>query len=235
MIQICCLTVAPALLAAGIYLTLSRIVTTFGRENSRIPGRWYPGIFIPCDILALALQSAGGGIASNADDDEAAANLGKNIMIAGLVAQVVTMAIFILFAVDFAIRTWRRNRTLGDDALDPRYAHLRSSSLFRGFLIALSISTLGIFTRCVFRVAELSDGWDGSLLSNESLFIALEGVMIVISVLVLNLFHPGVCFKEGYEEDVSTEMKGTKPKDGGRWRLFKSKESKERAANTMGA
>jgi hypothetical protein len=198
------------LLAAGIYLTLSRIVTTFGRENSRIPGRWYPGIFIPCDILALALQSAGGGIASNANTD-ASANLGKNIMIAGLVAQVVAMAIFILLAIDFAIRTWSRIRTLGDAALDPRYARLRSSFLFRGFLAALSISTLGIFVRCVYRVAELSDGWNGRLMSNEPLFIVLEGVMIVISVLVLNAFHPGFCFREGYEKDIIVE------KDGGRW------------------
>lgn len=219
MIQICCLTVSPALLAAGIYLTLSRIVTTFGRENSRIPGRLYPRIFIPCDILALSLQSAGGGIASNANDDTAA-NLGKNIMISGLVAQVATMAVFILLAIDFAFRIWRRSHTLGDAALDPKYTSLRSSFLFCGFLIALSISTLGIFVRCVYRVAELSDGWNGPLISNETLFIVLEGVMIVISVLVLNAFHPGWCFKEGYEDSVTLDMKSAKAEDGKRWRLF---------------
>lgn len=215
MIQICCLTFAPAFLAAGIYFTLSRIVTTFGVENSRIPALWYPRIFIPCDILALALQAAGGGIASSVDT-ASGADLGKNIMIAGLVAQVVTLTAFILLAIDFGVRAWRRMQTLGADAaLEPRHAHLRGSFGFRAFLGALTVATLCIFARCVYRVAELSEGWNGPLMRNEPLFIALEGVMVAVAVLVLNAFNPAVCFKEGYDKDISLEMKRGKAGAGG--------------------
>ncbi|EER27349.1 hypothetical protein D8B26_006596 [Coccidioides posadasii str. Silveira] len=210
MIQICCLTIAPAFLAAGIYFTLSRIVTTFGADNSRIRPLWYPRIFIPCDIIALSLQGAGGGIASSSEDPDGA-DLGKNIMIAGLVAQVVTLSAFILLAVDFSIRAYRRMRSMGGDAaLDPRHARLRASFGFRAFLVALAVSTLTIFTRCVYRVAELSEGWDGPLMRDEPLFIVLEGVMIVIAVVVLNAFNPAICFKDGYDKDVSQGMKSGK-------------------------
>lgn len=49
LMQICCLTIAPAFLAAGIYLCLRRIVYVFGPENSRIKPEMYTRIvsFLP--------------------------------------------------------------------------------------------------------------------------------------------------------------------------------------------
>lgn len=44
LIQICCLTIGPAFLAAGIYLCLRRIVYAYGAENSRIKPEWYTRI-----------------------------------------------------------------------------------------------------------------------------------------------------------------------------------------------
>lgn len=201
MIQICCLTLAPAFLAAGIYFTLSRIVIAFGPENSRIRPRWYPRIFIPCDILALALQGAGGGIASTAgDNDRTQADLGKDIMVAGLVIQVITLTVFMGLVADFAFRTHNRIRALGNAALDPNYSHIRSSSQFKLFLLSLAGSTVCIYVRSIYRIAELSEGWDGPLLSNEGLFIGMESVFVVISVFLLNAFHPSRCFRIGFDK-----------------------------------
>lgn len=47
MIQICCLTIAPAFLAAGIYFCLRSIVLAFGPGNSRIRPELYPRIVSP--------------------------------------------------------------------------------------------------------------------------------------------------------------------------------------------
>lgn len=44
LLQICCLTIAPAFMAAGIYLCLRKIVYAFGQENSRISAKWYTRI-----------------------------------------------------------------------------------------------------------------------------------------------------------------------------------------------
>jgi len=44
LVQICCLTIAPAFLAAGVYLCLRRIVYAFGKENSLIGPEWYTRI-----------------------------------------------------------------------------------------------------------------------------------------------------------------------------------------------
>ncbi|KAF3010917.1 hypothetical protein E8E13_010000 [Curvularia kusanoi] len=205
LMQIICLTIAPAFMAAGIYLCLTRIVTTFGAENSRIKPISYPRIFIPCDIISLILQAVGGGIASVKVDEDEDPSLGNNIMLAGLAFQVLTLLIFIGLTLDFAIRTIGRIRSLGQDALDPRHAKLRASWQFKGFLIALSFATLCIFTRCVYRVAEMSEGWTGYLIETQRYFIGLEGAVVVAAVLALNAFHPGLCFKDALKSKSKSE------------------------------
>ena len=200
LLQIITLTIAPAFLAAGLYFTLSRIILTFGPQNSRLPPLWYPRIFIPCDVMSLLLQAGGGGAASVASHTGADIKPGDDVMVAGLAFQVLTLAIFIALAVDFALRTWSRMRAMGEEALDPAHAKLRRSWKFQGFLVALAFATLCIFTRCVYRVAELSEGWNGHLIHTQKYFIGLEGAIVGTAVLALNAFHPGLCFREGYEE-----------------------------------
>ena len=132
-------------------------------------------------------------------------------MIAGLSVQVATLFIFILLALDFAVNTIRRIRGLGaQNALSQQHATLRKSKAFKCFLVALSLSTLLIFTRCVFRVAELSEGWDGPMMKKQGLFIGLEGVVIIVAVLLMNLFHPGHCMKETATETATAGQAGGK-------------------------
>lgn len=128
---------------------------------------------------------------------------GNNIMIAGLSFQVFTLLAFIILSGDFAWRTYSRYRRLGAAALDQAEAtrRTRSSWLFKGFLAALALSTICIFWRSVFRVAELSKGWDGPVMKRQDLFIGFEGVMVVIACYSLNIFHPAFCFREMLDND----------------------------------
>lgn len=77
--------------------------------------------------------------------------------------------------------------------LNERFAGLRSSRIWKGFLggkcpavnledarrltcpSGLIVATLTIFIRCVFRVAELSEGFNGTLFNDEVAFMILEG------------------------------------------------------------
>ncbi|RFU32420.1 hypothetical protein B7463_g3943, partial [Scytalidium lignicola] len=199
LMQIVCLTIAPAFLAGGIYLCLRRIVYAFGPENSRIKPESYTRIFIPCDLASLLLQAAGGGIASAASHQNTNPVVGNDIMIVGLSVQVFTLLIFIILCLDFARRTYMRYKTLGDAAFDqnPAFAKLREGWRFKAFLIALALATICIFWRSVYRVAELSEGWTGSLIRKQWLFLGFEGVMVIVACLSLNVFNPALTFKEG--------------------------------------
>ncbi len=135
---------------------------------------------------------------------------GDHIMMAGLSFQVFTLLVFIACAAEFGLNVWRRHKQLGDAALDQSaaVAAIRSTWLFKGMLGAIGLATLCIFWRCVFRVAELSEGWNGPLMKRQDLFIGFEGVMIVVACLALNVFHPSVCFGELMDGNMKKKNKG---------------------------
>jgi hypothetical protein len=149
--------------------------------------------------MSLLLQAAGGGIASSETHQNKPPNTGDNIMVAGLAFQVFTLLIFMLLCLDFAIRTARRHKALGASAFDqnPLFIQLRSKWQFKAFLGALTLATICIFWRSVYRVAELSEGWTGHLIRQQWLFLGFEGVMVIVACFALNLFHPSLMFKEG--------------------------------------
>ncbi|KAL8813899.1 MAG: hypothetical protein Q9223_006842 [Gallowayella weberi] len=157
-------------------------------EHSRLVPRWYTWIFIGCDLFSLILQGAGGGIAASADTDSAS-DVGANLMLAGIVWQVFTLVVFAALAGDFILRVKgaRSNLTLAA-------AELLQSTKFRLFTVGLVTAYLTILIRCVYRIAELAGGWKNDIMQNETEFIVLEGVVIVIAVFCLTAFHPGYCF-----------------------------------------
>ncbi|KAH8662208.1 RTA-like protein [Xylariales sp. PMI_506] len=194
LIQICCLTIGPAFMAAGIYFCLQMIVNVFGAGNSRLRPQLYPRIFIPCDVLSLILQGAGGGLASVASQqgDFATLKIGDYIMIAGLAFQVFTILTFIALTIDFIIRTVQRRKTLGAVALDqdPILRRIRNSFMFKACLVALSVATIAILWRCTFRGAELSGGWTGSYHGEANFLLCLRGYDDLCGMPGLEYFPP---------------------------------------------
>lgn len=160
------------------------------------------------------MQAAGGGLASTATHQGKSPDTGDDIMVAGLAFQVFTLLIFMILCLDFGIKTRRRFNAMGEAAFDqnPVFASLRRSWKFKGFLAALTLATICIFWRSVYRVVELGEGWTGNLIRRQWLFVGFEGVMVIVACIALNIFHPAFCFKEGV-----TGLGGI----GARWRKNK--------------
>lgn len=190
-IQICCLIISPAFIAAGIYLNLKHIVLEVGPSFSRIRPKYYTWIFILCDFLSLVLQGAGGGIAATAIAGSSAQSTGNDLMMAGIVWQVITLLVFGVLVSDYAFRT-SKNRA----NLTPSATALMSTLRFKLLIASLTLAFVTVFTRCVFRIGEMARGWANPIMRSQADFIALDGVMILIAVLCLTIFHPGYTFPE---------------------------------------
>jgi hypothetical protein len=175
-------------------LCLGRVIVAIGAENSRLKPKMYTYVFVSCDVLALILQGTGGGMAATAKDSKGSKR-GVDIMIAGLISQVVTMVAFLALWGDFVLRT-RRARLSGSlsRTQPPLYDQLRAYKTFALFQWALFTATILIFVRCVYRVAELWDGFGGHLANDEVTFMIFEGPMIIIAVTAITAFHPGRVF-----------------------------------------
>ncbi|KAF7325084.1 hypothetical protein MKEN_00551300 [Mycena kentingensis (nom. inval.)] len=106
-IQISTTIIAPTPLLAASFIIFSRVVNEFGPEYSFIPAKYYAWLFVPCDIIALAVQGVGGGIASGADGDPEQSNRGARIMLGGIGFQFAVIIIFASLLTDFLVRVLR--------------------------------------------------------------------------------------------------------------------------------
>ena len=160
-------------------MTLYRAINFFGLDLARFSPKLLYCIFIPTDVVCLVLQATGGALST-----ETTGNSGVNISLAGLGLQVATLVLFSACFADYMIRYLRSGRQNG---LGWRFA------VFFGGLTA---ATLFILTRCAYRIAELRDGYSGSLFKDEGVFIALESVMVSLAAASLCVGHPGLVFSE---------------------------------------
>ena len=190
-IQICCLIIAPAFVAAGVYLTLKHITLEVGANFSRLQPRLYTWIFCLADLFSLIIQGAGGGIAATADHGSSLQNVGNDLMMTGIVWQVFTLLIFGGMVGDYALRVYT-NRS----ALESSAVKLINTTRFKLFTGGLVLAYLTIFIRCVFRIGEMANGWGNPIMQDETDFIVLDGVMVTIATLCLTIFHPGLVFPE---------------------------------------
>ncbi|KAG9548226.1 RTA1-domain-containing protein, partial [Aureobasidium melanogenum] len=196
-LNIVLLTFAPAFLTAGIYLLLKQLTLSLQPRLSPLKPSLYTPIFVSCDLLAIVLQGAGGALSAAAANgtNKKLLDLGVDVMIAGLSSQVVTLAIFAVLAGTFFLRI-----AGAKGGLSPAAGHLWQATNFRFFIgSAITAFTL-IFIRCAYRIAELKDGWGSPIMRREGEFIVLDSVMISVAAVLLNVFHPGRCFKQNLKD-----------------------------------
>ncbi|KAK5113592.1 hypothetical protein LTR85_010821 [Meristemomyces frigidus] len=206
-LNIILLTIAPAFISAGIYLTLKRMTQVFGSHLSRLSPSMYAWIFITCDTISIILQGAGGAISAIAQK-QTLLNQGVDIMIAGLAFQVFTLLIFFVLAIEFLVRCLR-----SPEKMNPGTKTMARSAKFHFCVAAVLVAFLCIFTRCCYRVAELSGGWGNKIMRDEAGFIICDSDMCTIAAVVLNLLHPGYLFKDP-KQRITSDEKGYYDKDG---------------------
>lgn len=148
-------------------------ITQFSPELSRFDPKLFYYIIIPCDIVSLVLQAAGGGLSSKSSGQS---TIGVDLAIAGMAFQVVTIVVFCGFFADFLIRyfrsgAWEQEKHQAQGL--PSRATPKRLGLFFGFM---GLAVILILARCTFRLVELREGYSGKLVKDEMLFIGLEGV-----------------------------------------------------------
>lgn len=143
---------------------------TFGPSFSRFNPSLFYWIFIPCDIVSLALQAGGGALSSISSGND---SKGVDLALAGLALQVITLVIFCALYGDYL---WRYFKS---EEFKARASTQESFGLrLRLFYASEALAIVMILVRCAFRVHELKKGYktDNEMLHREELFIGLEGV-----------------------------------------------------------
>ncbi|KAB8237135.1 hypothetical protein ETB97_010308 [Aspergillus alliaceus] len=179
LLQTLFLLLAPALLAASIYMFLGRIILVLEAESHAIMRKkWLTKIFVTGDVLSFLLQGAGGGIQSSGNLDSM--KLGEKIIVVGLFVQIFFFGFFIVTASSFDMKL-------------KKYPIPRCYSTeipWRKHLNVLYASSMMIMIRSVFRLIEYLQGNNGYLLHHEVFLYIFDAVLILISSLIFNVCHP---------------------------------------------
>ncbi|KAG5360335.1 Sphingoid long-chain base transporter RSB1 [Yarrowia sp. B02] len=191
--QIVCLTLAPAFVMAGVYCILAKLVVVYGESYSRLGPIVYTILFVVGDWVSIIIQAVGGGLAATQNNSDS----GTWIMVAGIAFQVLVMSIFFLFYFDFLFRLWRGRKyadVLDSQAHRPDIEALKQGKKLPIFIAGQTLAIVLIYTRSIYRIIELAGGWHGRLVINEVYMLVLDGLMMVLATYLLAIFHPGFMF-----------------------------------------
>lgn len=144
----------------------------------------YLWIFIGADIVSIAVQGAGGGLASAASSATPPTDPapGTHTMIAGIIVQLVSMSLFSL------LLFWTMWSTRGYWLTGPN--QMKDARKIKIILATTIASDCLILARNYYRAVELGQGWDGFLISTEAYFCVLDAGLMVLAVIIFNVFHP---------------------------------------------
>jgi len=188
--QITTTIISPTFILAANFVIVGRIIQKLGPKYSRLSPRAYTIVFCTCDVIALIVQSVGGGMASTANTVSGTVT-GGHIALGGIVFQFVALVVYMLLTAEFLTRfSLKKPFSRREDTLDSARPSVIDSKS-KQMVLGIGLSSLAMFIRGIYRTIELADGWNGRIISVERYFIALDGSMIVLSLLALNIFHPG--------------------------------------------
>lgn len=181
-IQSILLLIAPALMAATIYMLFGRMLVLLRCTSlSIVPSRFNTTFFVVGDIFSFFLQAAGGGLMSQ----EGSASTGSNVVVAGLFVQIVFFGFFFITEVRFS---------LGVNSVSSVLA--RAGRTWKVLNWGLLISSLLILIRSIVRVVEFIQGFDGYIRRHEVFIYVFDAVPMFLVVVLFALAMPfGGIFK----------------------------------------
>lgn len=187
-IQSVLLLVPPSLFAASIYMTLGRIIRGLGpvaEQYSLIRVSWLTKFFVLGDVFAFLVQATGAGMLSAGED---MGDMGQNIVIAGLVIQILFFGFFVVAAIVFHRRFAAMDSTVeegsGSELVEAR------GFPWVGMMHMLYGTSALILARCIFRIVEYVMGPEEYLLTHEWTLYVFDGVLMVAVMVIFYLWYP---------------------------------------------
>ncbi|KAF9033577.1 RTA1 like protein-domain-containing protein [Panaeolus papilionaceus] len=186
--QITATILGPTPLLAANFVIFGIIIQRLGPQFSRLSPKWYTIVFCTCDVISLVVQGVGGGKAAVAAGNDMDPTPGGHIMLGGICFQLLTITVYAVCACEYLFRL-SRNMPIPGRQIKFNAQPMTSRMLL--MIAGLVFSTLCLLIRAVYRTIELSNGWNGRIISTQVFFNVLDGAMVTLAFYSLNIAHPG--------------------------------------------
>ncbi|RGP58701.1 hypothetical protein FLONG3_11414, partial [Fusarium longipes] len=172
------LLLPPVFFAATLYMVYSRIVRAVGGEDcSLVTVRKTTRLFVIGDFITFNIQSNGGGLLAS----KKLANIGKIIVIVGLIAQIILFLAFVVCCVVFHKRF----------RIHLRLSHAPVEIRWEAYLNMLYGTSALILIRNIFRVVEFIMDKEGYLQQKEWPTFVFDSVSMFLVMVAFYIWYPG--------------------------------------------
>ncbi|CAO3637338.1 unnamed protein product [Mucor fragilis] len=180
------------------YKTVREVIIYSGEETRFVViGPRFAKIFFQFNIIASALQGAGGGIQSDPDNRV----LGTHLTTAGSAIQVAILICFLI-----ASRYVHQS--------DDYHFHVHGKDPKRKLFAVIYVTTLLLCVRLVYRIASSAEGTKGAIATHEWSYYVFDALMIALCLLFQAVFFIGnylphmneLTDEENYDKENSTEQ-----------------------------
>ncbi|KAJ5946351.1 hypothetical protein N7454_003190 [Penicillium verhagenii] len=178
---------APPLISATIYMVLGRIIRAFNAEHLS-PMR--PGVltfvFVLNDIFCFCTQLGGAGVQVTGDQN--IMDIGKKVVLAGLIFSLVVFIFFVLIAV-----TVHRRLVKTPPA---GFLALEEDLNWRRYMWGIYVACLAIMLRNLVRTVQFGASSTAGVNTSEAYIYVFDAFMMFFSMFVLVFLHPGLLIKK---------------------------------------
>lgn len=158
-------------------MTLGRIIrSVHGEQLSLIRINWLTRIFVTGDVFSFLVQASGAGLMVK----DGSQQMGENLIVAGLVIQVVLFGIFWVTAIIFHTRLSKY----------PTEASASGNTPWRSGLWMLYAVSAFIMVRSIFRLIEYIMGGDGYPLRNEWTLYVFDSLLMFLVMVAFGYRFP---------------------------------------------
>ncbi|KAJ1879467.1 hypothetical protein H4R99_004033 [Coemansia sp. RSA 1722] len=179
------LLLPPNALALVNYKTIGKIIDDSVQARPKrfwLRPKFVNWFYFASDIFSIAMQGAGGGMMTTMKGRDA----GKKIVLVGLTVQLFFFACYLLTTV----YVWRKPEYVVSQG--PRDKSPAAAK--RKVMIAIVVTTIIIYLRSIYRIAEFADGYGGKIYSAEWAFYVFDTILIFIAFLVYIVLFIGPNF-----------------------------------------
>lgn len=132
-----------------------------------------------------------------ASGTSSAQETGSNVVIGGLVVQLLFFGFFVIVAAIFHVRITSHPTPESRSERDITAGQGWRQRNWVTILLALYVVSALILVRSVFRLVEYRGGYDGYIMTHEAFGYVFDALLMFVAMVVMNVYHPAVILGDG--------------------------------------
>ncbi|KAH8670826.1 RTA1 like protein-domain-containing protein [Xylariales sp. PMI_506] len=186
--------VAPAVISLAIFRLMPPIVGVYGETFQPWRPRWHNVVFYAFTAACVALGVVG-SVLSTVSQDFMVNTIGVRLQVASLAILTSSLVLFAFLGFRFATAV-RQQKVYLNANTQLAYNNTR----FKVFLIGMTVATILLIARTVYRMILIGERNSSGLSQNEVLFLVLDGALVFVATLLVVALFPSRMLEETSQE-----------------------------------